>query len=983
MLNSTKYYCGICDTKPDQISHHKSHLNTEKHNVKKELFLLKLKSLNNEELIEKYNSNDIENIIDNIETIIIKNKNLNYSKEDLIDNNLVMTDFDKKTVKELKDYCRDNNITGYSNKKKAELIIMIEKFNKENNVAENNILNKNEIKNFKKYKRTDKVVYKRSEKEIEETRQDEEFKSLFIYQLNKWHNLLRESQVTGDDAMEDILYCLFLCYLSSKVSTEGDFDLANSEKSCYKGIIQRKINDWISKLNIDYLIDNTAELVTKKIEDSSIYKCGELLSRHPITKQLIVNKKFINCNNNIILSQLLKECKDFSTNNNIFEKIDIVGYTWEYFNTSHSGNKGTSREFGQYFTERPVMYNCCQLIDDVHLKELKINENSTIGDEFCATFGFPLYTKKFLKDKHNISIQDKNMYGVEFNKKLAKFGIMNAMFSLKNFKKVKCGDSYLTNVSPHLDISIHNVPMGHGNGTIIEKTYNSYKTENPILNLPDYKDIVKYNTEKGTLSTPALQLVVYKTNQMGLVITKDGVETSGDGCFEEVRKWMCDSCVIHKIMKIPTGAFSHTGTKTVCIYFTKREGQKTENIQFLEMSDTGDKITEICEVTRNDLEQNKYSWDPNVYIVDEEMEKLIASSGCEWNKLGDVCEMKPTTKHYSSIGLSKGKYKFYVSALDCNLYLDTCEIKKLSLIIGNGGQANIHIDNNFTASKHVTVCQFNNETYTRYVYWFLKTNINLLEILFKGGCMKWLNKNNMKSIDIPIPPQETQTQTVQTLDDLANLRQNYMDIRDGLERRMKYYFETMIKRHRGEITMEKLGDVCEINKYNITKTDNFENIKYIDLTSIDKGKINEIKTIEFDKKPSRANRKVNAGNVLLGTVRPNLKNHTMITDKIWENNLIVSTAFSVLESKNINPKYLYFCIMSDKINQQLINLATGSPPTINTDNVKKTIIPVLPNKIIDEIVQYLDNLEAEKNKITETIHQLDTEMREILTQSYE
>lgn len=75
--------------------------------------------------------------------------------------------------------------------------------------------------------------------------------------------------------------------------------------------------------------------------------------------------------------------------------------------------------------------------------------------------------------------------------------------------------------------------------------------------------------------------------------------------------------------------------------------------------------------------------------------------------------------------------------------------------------------------------------------------------------------------------------------------------------------------------------------------------------------------------------------------------------------------------------------MSDKINQQLINLATGSPPTINTDNVKKTIIPVLPNKIIDEIVQYLDNLEAEKNKITETIHQLDTEMREILTQSYE
>ena len=87
-------------------------------------------------------------------------------------------------------------------------------------------------------------------------------------------------------------------------------------------------------------------------------------------------------------------------------------------------------------------------------------------------------------------------------------------------------------------------------------------------------------------------------------------------------------------MKIPTGAFSHTGTKTVCIYFTKRNGQKTEKIQFLEMSDTGDKITEICEVTRDDLQQNNYSWDPNVYIVDEDMEKMMTLSKCNWKKLG-------------------------------------------------------------------------------------------------------------------------------------------------------------------------------------------------------------------------------------------------------------------------------------------------------------------------------------------------------------
>ena len=844
---------------------------------------------------------------------------------------------------------------------------------------------------FTRSKRSHCIVYERTPQEIEEKRQEEGFKSLFISQLNKWHNLLRGCSVTGEDALDDILYCLFLCYLSPKISTEGAFDLANSLNSCYKGTIQRKVKDWITKLNIDYLVENTAELVTTKEEDSSIYKCGELMSRHPITKQLIKNKSFLNCKNKLILSQLLKDCRDFASTHNIFNKIDIIGIAWEYFNTKHGGNGGASKERGQYFTERPVMGMCCQLIEPSHIEELGIDNDSTLGDEFCATFGFPLYAKKFLNQKFNISIQDKKMYGVEFADRLSRFGIMNAMFSLTNFEHIRSGDSFITNVEPHLDVSVHNVPMGHAMDCAnIKESYNSERAKEDSP-LPEFKDVVPI--EKNGDAMLSCQVVLYKTKKMGLVIIKDGEETTGSSN-KKWRQWFCDSCVIHKIMKIPTGAFSHTGTKTACVYFTKRNGKNTEKIQFLEMSDTGDKITEICEVTRDDLQQNNYSWDPNVYIRDEEMEKLMASSGCEWKKLGEVCEINygdriTKKKEHNPNGI----YSVYGggNCSDCfrvdryNREGETCKISRFAASLHNC--VLLLNDKYFLNDSGLTLdCNtqnLNHKYMSYYMYYSLNNNKTLFKSLYRGADQQNLDITQFKNIDMPIPPQETQTQVVQTLDDLANQRQNYMDIRDGLERRMKYYFEMMIKRHRGEITMEKLGDVCDINKYNITKTDSFENIKYIDLTSIDKGKINEIKTIEFDKKPSRANRKVNAGNVLLGTVRPNLKNHTMITDNIWENNLIVSTAFSVLESKNINPKYLYFCIMSDKINQQLINLATGSPPTINSDNVKKTIIPVLPNEIIDEIVQYLDNLEAEKNKITETLHQLDTEMREILTQSYQ
>ena len=57
MSSSKSYSCGICNTSADQISHHKAHLNTEKHKYKKELFEFKLSKLSIENLQEKRKTN--------------------------------------------------------------------------------------------------------------------------------------------------------------------------------------------------------------------------------------------------------------------------------------------------------------------------------------------------------------------------------------------------------------------------------------------------------------------------------------------------------------------------------------------------------------------------------------------------------------------------------------------------------------------------------------------------------------------------------------------------------------------------------------------------------------------------------------------------------------------------------------------------------------------------------------------------------------
>ena len=74
MLYNKTYMCKICNTKPDQLSHHKTHLNTQKHKDKKELFELKLSKVSFDELLILYNTTDLSVIIDENENSKKMNK---------------------------------------------------------------------------------------------------------------------------------------------------------------------------------------------------------------------------------------------------------------------------------------------------------------------------------------------------------------------------------------------------------------------------------------------------------------------------------------------------------------------------------------------------------------------------------------------------------------------------------------------------------------------------------------------------------------------------------------------------------------------------------------------------------------------------------------------------------------------------------------------------------------------------------------------
>ena len=104
-----KYCCGICKTTPDQISHHKAHLETQKHKHKKELFEFKLSKLNNKELEQKYKIINIFDIVTELETILY-NKKLNEKETDNLEIKMAnITETTEMSETEMSEYTSISN----------------------------------------------------------------------------------------------------------------------------------------------------------------------------------------------------------------------------------------------------------------------------------------------------------------------------------------------------------------------------------------------------------------------------------------------------------------------------------------------------------------------------------------------------------------------------------------------------------------------------------------------------------------------------------------------------------------------------------------------------------------------------------------------------------------------------------------------------------------------------------------------------------
>ena len=134
-------------------------------------------------------------------------------------------------------------------------------------------------------------------------------------------------------------------------------------------------------------------------------------------------------------------------------------------------------------------------------------------------------------------------------------------------------------------------------------------------------------------------------------------------------------------------------------------------------------------------------------------------------------------------------------------------------------------------------------------------------------------------------------------------------------------------------------------------------ISYIDISSINnlKNRIETYKNYYIDEAPSRAKKIINRNDILISTVRPNLKNIALF-DIETENKAIASTGFCILRIKTkLNTLYLFNVLLSNSFTNELSKKEIGANyPAVTENDIKNVKIALPPLTLQNEFSQFVE-----------------------------
>lgn len=229
----------------------------------------------------------------------------------------------------------------------------------------------------------------------------------------------------------------------------------------------------------------------------------------------------------------------------------------------------------------------------------------------------------------------------------------------------------------------------------------------------------------------------------------------------------------------------------------------------------------------------------------------------------------------------------------------------------------------------------------------------------QGAAQDNLSQEKLLSIKFPVPKLSVQKRIADILsayDDLIESNKRRIALLDNAARLLyREWFEDFrfpghehAKRVKGlpeGWQSRKLGEVVATNQSSHPADELPDQINYVDISSVTKGRIVSKTVMHSSDAPGRARRRAIDGDVIWSNVRPNLCAYALVLEP--DENDVFSTGFTILSAKDVPFTWLYLSVTADSFVGYLVNHATGvGYPAVRPEDFERASAIIPPKAML-------------------------------------
>ena len=257
---------------------------------------------------------------------------------------------------------------------------------------------------------------------------------------------------------------------------------------------------------------------------------------------------------------------------------------------------------------------------------------------------------------------------------------------------------------------------------------------------------------------------------------------------------------------------------------------------------------------------------------------------------------------------------------------------------------------------------------TKFLYYFINVNIQKIKNKSNGSTFEAINTNDIKQIQIPIPPLPIQQEIVAILDKFTTLEAELEAELEARRAQYKYYRDQLLCFEGKEVEWKMLGEVGEfIRGKRFVKNDIVSEgvpcIHYGELYTHYKIWAKEAKSYLNPDLAAKL-RVAHPGDVVIVSAGETIEDIGNGVAWLGDSDVVIHDACFAYSHK-MNPKYVSYYLQTNLFRSQIkSSISSGKISSINAPGLSKAKIPIPPMEEQVRIVDILDKFDALVNDIS-------------------